>query len=330
MAESEIKRFFKKRLKIGNVVIEPPLFLAPIADISDSVFRRIVKGFGGVGAVFSEMISSDALTRGCKKTSLMLNFDSNEKPIFFQISGKNPYRMAMAARMLEDSGADAIDINFGCPSKNVTKSGGGAALLRDLKSATEVIRSVRRVLSIPLTIKIRAGWDENSLVYRKVGKIAEDEGVDAIFFHGRTRKQMYSGSVNYRWIGELKSKLTIPVIGNGDVVDRYSLAKMLETGCDGVMIARAAIKKPWVFYSLMSGKDVEVLSLLSVIEKQFKMLMDCYPENLAKHKMKLFMSWYSRSLPDGKSIRVQLSSAKTAFEVYGIFEEYRNRVNQAF
>ncbi|BBB33234.1 tRNA-dihydrouridine synthase B [Thermotomaculum hydrothermale] len=322
--KNTIEEFKNKKIKIGSLEVSPPTFLAPIADISDSVFRQIVKEFGGIGVVFSEMISADALTRGCKKTSFMLNFDFSEKPLFFQIVGKEPLRMAMAARMLEDLGADGIDINMGCPSKNVTKSGGGSALLMDLKKAEEIIRKVRKVLSIPLTIKIRAGWNENNLVYKEIGKIAENEGVDAVFFHGRTKKQMYSGNVNYEWIADLKSRLKIPVIGNGDIVGRESLLKMLETKCDGVMIARAAIKKPWIFKELLDNEKVEIEKLIEIIEKQFKRIMKIYPENLAKHKMKLFLSWYSRSLPKGKSIRLQLNDAKTSKEVLNVFENYRN------
>ncbi len=328
MDKKAIEAFRKKKINIGSLEITPPTFLAPIADISDSIFRQIVKEFGGAGCVFSEMISADALTRGCKKTALMLNYEYTEKPIFFQIVGKDPLRMAMAARMLEDLGADGIDINMGCPSKNVTKSGGGSALLTDLKKAAEIIKTVRRVLSIPMTVKIRAGWNENTLVYNEIGKIAENEGVDAVFFHGRTKKQMYSGSVNYRWIADLKSRLNIPVIGNGDIVDRDSLVKMLDTGCDGVMIARAAIKKPWIFKTILTGEDVDSDTLLAVIEKQFVKLKEKYPENLAKHKMKLFLSWYSRSLPNGKSIRLQLNDAKTAEAVFKVFYNYKENLKK--
>ncbi len=320
----KIREFKEKTLSIGNVNVSPPTFLAPIADISDSIFRQIVKRFGGVGLVFSEMISSDALTRGCEKTKLMLRFEEEERPIFFQIVGKDPERMAMAAKMIEDIGADGLDINMGCPSKNVTKTGGGSALLNDLPLAGRIIKRVRKSISIPLTVKIRAGWNENSLVYNEIGKIAQEEGAQAVFFHGRTRKQMYSGTVNYNWIADLKSRLNIPVIGNGDIVDRETLLKMLETKCDGIMIARGAIKKPWIFHSLLEDRDVEVEKLIEIIEAQFKKLVEFYPENLAKHKMKLFLSWYSRSLPHGKSIRLKLNDAKTTEEVAEILVKYKS------
>lgn len=320
----KIKVFFNKSVNIGDLSVSPPSFLAPIADISDTVFRSIVKEFGGVGAVFSEMISSDALTRGCEKTALMLRFSAQEKPIFFQIVGKDPVRMAMAARVAEDFGADGIDINMGCPSKNITKNGSGAALLTDLKLAENIIKAVRKSVSVPFTVKIRAGWNETSLVYREIGKIAENEGVDAIFFHGRTKKQMYSGTVNYEWIADLKQRLKIPVIGNGDITDFNSLLKMIETGCDGIMIARAAIKQPWIFAKLVEGKEFDYIILISIIEKHFKKLFELYPEQLAKHKMKLFLAWYSKSLPKGKRIRLKLNEAKSAVEVYRIFEEYKN------
>ncbi|MCK5879754.1 MAG: tRNA-dihydrouridine synthase family protein, partial [Holophagae bacterium] len=255
---------------IGSLKVSPATFLAPIADITDGPFRRIVRAFGGVGAMFTEMISSDAYTRNCERTLHMAQFTEQEKPLFFQIVGKEPERMANAAEIAEKAGADAVDLNMGCPSSTITRHGSGSALLKDLKLAESIICAVRKRVSIPLTIKIRSGWNSQSLVFLEFGKMAEENGVDAIFFHGRTRKEMFRDTVHYEQIARLKSALSIPVIGNGDITNRETLNRMLETGCDGIMIARAAIKKPWIFAELTSGLQVSPESLLSIMEKQFR------------------------------------------------------------
>lgn len=304
-----------EKIKIGNLTIAPATFLAPIAEITDITFRKIVKRFGGVGAVFTEMISSEAYTRDNEKTEFLVKRDKEESPLFYQIMGANPERMEMCAKKLQDNGVDAIDINMGCPASNVTKNGSGSALLVDLKLAETIIKKVRKILSIPLTIKIRSGWNDSHIVYRELGKIAEDNGVDAVFFHGRTKKQMYSGTVRYEHIEDLKSYLNIPVIGNGDIVDKETYEKMLSTGCDGVMIARSAIKKPWIFKELIDGKKVEPEILKTLIFAQFKELEEIYPENLALHKMRSFLGWYSKSLKNGKQLRLHLNNLRKISDV---------------
>lgn len=311
-------------ITIGSLKIRPATFLAPIADITDGPFRRIVRTFGDVGAVFSEMISSDAYTRDCERTLHMARFTEQEKPLFFQIVGKEPDRMAKAAEMAEAAGADALDINMGCPSSTITRHGSGSALLKDLKLAESIVAAVRKQISIPLTIKIRSGWNNNPLVFTEFGKMAETNGVNAVFFHGRTRKEMFRDSVHYDQIAHLKSVLSIPVIGNGDITDRESLGRMLETGCDGIMIARAAIKKPWIFAELASGLQVSPDSLLSIMEKQFREIADIYPEKLALHKMKTFSGWYSRSIPGGKKLRVSLNQIHSLDEMTRLIHDFRS------
>ncbi|NOY23113.1 MAG: tRNA dihydrouridine synthase DusB [Acidobacteria bacterium] len=309
---------------IGPLTIRPATFLAPIADITDGPFRRIVRAFGGVGAMFTEMISSDAYTRDCERTLHMARFTEQERPLFFQIVGKEPDRMADAAEMAEAAGADALDINMGCPSSTITRHGSGSALLKDLKLAESIISAVRKRISIPLTIKIRSGWNSQSLAFPEFGKMAEENGVNAIFFHGRTRKEMFRGSVHYDQIAELKSMLSIPLIGNGDITDSESMGQMLETGCDGIMIARAAIKKPWIFAELVSKLQVPPASLLSIMEKQFLEMAGLYPEKLALHKMKLFAGWYSRSIPGGKQLRINLNQMHSIDEMTRFIHDFQN------
>ncbi len=300
-------RKLPETVSIGALTVKPATFLAPIADITDGPFRRIVRNFGGVGALFTEMISADAYTRNCEKTLHMTRFTEKERPLFFQIVGKDPERMAKAAELAAAAGADAVDINMGCPSNTITRHGSGSALLKDLKLAESIITEIRHRISIPLTIKIRSGWNHESLVFTEFGKMAEENGVNAIFFHGRTRKEMFRGTVHYNHIAILKSHVSIPVIGNGDIRDRGTMEKMLETGCDGIMIARAAIKKPWIFAELTSGCQVDAETLPDIMAKQFEEICAIYPEKTALHKMKTIAGWYSRSIAGGKSIRIQLN-----------------------
>ena len=309
---------------IGSVTVSPATFLAPIADITDGPFRRIVREFGGVGAMFTEMISSDAYTRKCERTLHMARFTEQEKPLFFQIVGKEPDRMANAAEMAAAAGADAVDINMGCPSSTITRHGSGSALLKDLKLAELIVSAVRKRISIPLTIKIRSGWNNQSLVFPEFGKMAERNGVNVILFRGRTRKEMFRDSVHYDQIAQLKSMLSIPVIGNGDITGRESLSRMMDTGCDGIMVARAAIKKPWIFAELTSDTHVSPGFLLSIMEKQFLEMADIYPEKLALHKMKIFTGWYSRSIPGGKQLRVNLNKITSINEMTQFIHNFQS------
>ncbi|NOZ12701.1 MAG: tRNA-dihydrouridine synthase family protein [Acidobacteria bacterium] len=314
-------------VKIGTLTVKPATFLAPIADITDGPFRRIVRSFGDVGAVFTEMISSDAYTRSCERTLHMAAFTEDEHPIFFQIVGKDPARMAQAAILAETAGADAVDINMGCPSSTITRHGSGSALLKDLKLAESIVSAVRKQISIPLTVKIRSGWNRDSLVFSEFGKMAEENGVNAIFFHGRTRKEMFRDTVHYEDITRLKSECSIPVIGNGDIKDRDTLEKMMDTGCDGIMIARAAIKKPWIFAELLSGFRLSPKELISIMEKQFRELTEIYPEKLALHKMKTLSGWYSRSIPGGKKLRSGLNRIHSQAELTVLLSEFKNEIS---
>ncbi len=309
-------------VQIGSLCIRPATFLAPIAEITDSPFRRIVKQFGGVGAMFTEMIPSDAYTRHIERTRFMVRHTPEEHPLIFQIVGKDPDRMARAAEMAADAGADAVDINMGCPSNTLTRHGSGAALLRDPDLARRIVQAVRQAIDTPLTIKIRSGWNDQCLVYREFGEMAQSCGVDAVFFHGRTRKQMYRDTVHYEHIADLAGHLRIPVIGNGDIVDPASLKRMLETGCNGVMIARAAIKRPWIFAELTGNPGQSPEKLAQLAWWQFQQCVQLYPEKLALHKIKLFLGWYSRSLPQGKHLRMELTHIKDSSAGLELLKRY--------
>src|SRR5271155_5279707 len=233
--------------KIRDLTIRPATILAPMAGVTDTLFRRVIRGLGGCGLLMTEFTSSEGITRSAAKTLRYLYFQEDEHPITAQLFGANPQVMADAAKMVEDLGYDAVDINLGCPAKKVVKCG-GSGLLRDLPLLGEIFRNVRAAVKIPLTIKLRAGWDDKSIVAVEVAKMAEDIGIEAAAIHPRTRAQGYTGKADWNIIAAVKQAVKIPVIGNGDIIVPEDAERMVcETGCDAVMIGRAAATNPWIF-----------------------------------------------------------------------------------
>src|SRR5258707_1907817 len=232
--------------KIRDLTIRPAAVLAPMAGVTDTLFRRVIRGLGGCGLLMTEFTSSEGITRSAKKTLRYLYFREDEHPITAQLFGANPAVMAEAAKMVEDLGYDAVDINLGCPAKKVVKCG-GSGLLRDLPLLEDIFKAVRAAVKIPLTIKLRAGWDQNSIVAVDVAKMAESIGVEAVAVHPRTRTQGYTGAADWSIIAAVKQAVKIPVIGNADINKPEDAARMVhEPRCDAVMIGRAAATNPWV------------------------------------------------------------------------------------
>jgi nifR3 family TIM-barrel protein len=249
-------------LQIGSVTISPATVLAPMAGVTDTVFRRFIRNLGGCGLIMTEFTSADGVLRKRdQKAKRYLHFYEDEHPISAQLFGSNPQVMAEAARMVEDLGFDLVDLNLGCPAKKVVKCNGGSGLLRDLPAIGRIFEAVRAAVKIPFTVKFRAGWNEQEIVCVELARMAESCGLAAVALHARTREQGYSGNARWEWIAAVKDALKIPVIGNGDIRSPEDACAMVaQTRCDAVMIGRMAPSNPWIFrqieqYCMAIGKD---------------------------------------------------------------------------
>ena len=316
-------------MRIGAISLDEPLILAPMAGITDQYFRLILKRIGGVGVVTMEFISSEALTRGSERTRHMMQFSEEERPLAIQIYGSDPERMAEAARFVEALGADIVDINMGCPANKVLKGCAGAALMGDLALARRIVATVRRSVRIPLTVKFRLGLDDRSANYLELGRICQEEGAQAVAMHARTARQMFSGRADWERIRDLKGTLSIPVSGNGDIeTPADALRLWSDTGCDGVMIGRAAVKNPWIFRQiadLRHGRppmEPGLAERRDLIRYHFECLREREEEAFALHKIRTFTGWYTHGLPDGRSLRQRINSLESVSEFIDAIEEF--------
>lgn len=305
-------------LAFGSIPVDPPLILAPMAGITDRQFRRIIRDVGGVGLVSMEFISSEGITRGNERTLNLMAFAQEERPLAIQIYGSKADRMARAAEVVSEIGADVCDINMGCPANKILKGCSGAALMGDLKLAEQIISSVKKVLKIPLTVKFRAGLSEDRLNYIELGKICEGNGVAAVALHPRTAKQFYTGQADWERIARLKEAISIPVVGNGDVTNPGDAVEMMRrTGCDAVMIGRGSMLNPWIFRQtadLLAGKAIAQPTLedrCNLIRSHFNLLKAEEDEKFALHKIRTFTGWYTHGLKNGKAFRQKIHGLTT-------------------
>src|SRR5213082_2924942 len=244
---------------IRDIEVSPPLVLSPMAGVTDISFRRLLKARGGIGLTVSEFISVEGLTRNNPKSKRQMRFYENERPFAVQVFGGQSERMRLAAEMAEEVGADILDVNCGCPAPKVVKHGGGSGLLRDLPRLETILKEIKRAITIPLTIKIRAGYSESTINAIETAKLAEDCGVEHIALHGRTKEQGYRGLANWDLVRAIKEVVKVPVSGSGDVVTiQQAFDRFRETGCDGVLIGRGAMANPWIFRQIedaMLGRE---------------------------------------------------------------------------
>jgi tRNA-dihydrouridine synthase B len=304
-------------LKIGPLHIPSPLVLAPMAGFTDTCTRRLARRFGA-GLVYSEMVSAAGLARRQPGTLTMLTFHPEEQPYGVQIFGSDPKEMAEAARVAQQEGASIVDINLGCPVKRVCRTGAGAALLREPKRVGQILAAVRKAVTCPLTVKMRLGWDARELTVLEISRIAEEVGADGVTLHPRTRAQGFQGQADWSWVARLKVELGIPVIGNGDLSRPAACLEALwNSGCDGIMIGRAARGNPWIFsqtLGLLSGMDPAPPSLetrYSTIRLHMEWLCTQYGREQGLLRTRFLLFHYGRGLPRARRFREQIASTQS-------------------
>ncbi len=309
-------------LRIGGVVVENPVALAPMAGVTDSIFRRICKAMGA-GLVVTEMVSSKGLLHNNHRSAELLAFTDQERPIAIQIFGSDPEIMGKAAKQISALEPDIVDINMGCPTPKIVKNGDGAALMRDPDLAARVVESVAANVSCPVTVKLRRGWDAASPPAAKIAPLLEKAGAQGFTVHGRYREQFYRGKADWECIAEVKAAVNVPVWGNGDVDSPDAALKMMEqTGCDGVMIGRAALGNPWIFrevtYYLRYGDYLPKPSLRERMDLALAHLQEeasVVGEVDGVKRMRSQLAWYTKGFPGAAAVRQRLNQAVTVAEV---------------
>lgn len=318
--------------KIGDIKIKNQIVLAPMAGISNTSYRKIIKEMGA-GLIYAEMVSDKAIVYENEKTYDLLKMSEQERPIAQQIFGSDVSSFVQAAKIIEEKmKPDIIDINMGCPVPKVAlRAQAGSALLKDPKKIYEIVSAVVNSVSIPVTVKIRSGWDEKHINAVEVAKKCEEAGAKAIAIHARTRSQGYSGKADWNIIKQVKEAVSIPVIGNGDITSCYKAKEMLDyTKCDAVMIGRGVLGNPWLIKEcveyLENGKEpseITFIEKVDMMKKHYQLLMEDKNEKLATLEIRSFIIWYLKGMPKSKEIKNQICQCKTSKEMFEIIENYK-------
>jgi tRNA-dihydrouridine synthase B len=316
-------------MKIGNVELGGRVFLAPMAGVTDLAFRLICKE-KGCDLLYTEMINAKALCYDDEKTKKMLNIREEEHPVSVQIFGSDPNYMGRAADILNEYPNEILDINMGCPAPKVIKNGDGSALMRNPKLAGEVLKAVVKNSIKPVTLKIRKGWDDNSINALEIAKIAEDAGISAIAVHGRTREQYYSGEADWDIIKQVKEAVEVPVIGNGDVFDIKSAIKMLDkTGCDAIMIGRGSQGNPWIFSQINSYLENGIAipepsaeEKINTAIKHLNLALEEDGEYVAVREMRKHIAWYLKGLKNSARLRDEINKIESYDDVVLKLQRY--------
>lgn len=317
--------------KIGNVEIKNQVVLAPMAGISNTAYRQIIKEMGA-GLIFAEMVSDKALVYGSEKTFDLLKMNDMERPIAQQIFGSDVDSFVKAAKLVEDAmHPDIIDINMGCPVPKVAiKSQAGSALLKSPDKIKEIVSAVVKAVSVPVTVKIRSGWDEKSINAVEVAKVIEEAGASAITVHGRTRAQGYSGNADWNIIKQVKEAVKIPVIGNGDVTSAEKAKEMLDyTGCDAVMIGRGVLGNPWLINECVTYLETGIIpsrpsskEKIEMLKRHYKLLVDSTSEKQAILEIRTHALWYIKGMPKSAYIKNEICKTKNSEDLFKILDDY--------
>src|SRR2546428_4677370 len=318
-----------KPFRIRDIEINPPLILSPMAGVTDVSFRRLIKRRGGVGLSVSEFISVEGLTRSNPKSKRQMRFYEDERPFAVQIFGGQTERMRMAAEMAEEIGADILDINCGCPAPKVVKHGGGSGLLKDHERLEAILTEIKKAITIPMTVKIRAGFYDHTINAVETAKLAEGCGAERIGLHGRTKEQGYRGLANWDLVRQIKEVVSVPVSGSGDVTTiEGAFARFEETGCDGVLIGRGAMANPWIFRQIedaMHEREIFQPTLAdkrNILLEYFEMLREDMPEVPAINRMKQLAGQFTRGLQGGALFRTAVYHSHSVDEILSRIEEY--------
>jgi len=318
-------------IRLGNLRLVNPVISAPMSGISDKAFR-LLAGEAGCGLVCTEMISVNALAYDSERTKTMFDLTGERGPTSVQIFGNDPERMAAAAGIVQDAGAGIIDINMGCPAPKVVRNNEGCALMTNLPLAEKIIGAVVKAVDIPVSVKMRKGWDEESVNAVELAKIAEAVGASAVTVHGRTRGQFYSGKADWNIIGLVKQAVSIPVVGNGDVFQPGDAVEMMrQTGCDAIMIGRGSMGNPWLFrrtvHFLETGQDLPQPApeeKINMALRHLGMVVELKGEYTAVREMRKHISWYLKGLKDSSRIRQVVNETETLQGLIEVLQEYRD------